>query len=95
VTLSGNQLTVENFTARVGGGSAQISGGATLAAFRPTEWRFDIKANDAEALWRGVRAAIDANLTLSGTPQGQTLSGRVTIPVAEYTSSELSLVELC
>ncbi|HEV2664051.1 MAG TPA: translocation/assembly module TamB domain-containing protein, partial [Blastocatellia bacterium] len=94
VVLSGNRLTVENFTARAGGGSAQISGGATLTAFRPAEWRFDITANDAEALWRGVRAAIDANLTLTGTPQGQTLSGRVTIPTAEYTSSELSLVEL-
>ncbi|MBO0725557.1 MAG: translocation/assembly module TamB domain-containing protein, partial [Blastocatellia bacterium] len=42
----------------------------------------------------GVRAAIDANLTLTGTPQGQTLSGRVSIPAAEYASSELSLVEL-
>ena len=81
-------------TARAGGGSTQISGGATLSAFRPTEWRFDITANDAEALWRGVQAAIDANLTLTGTPQGQTLSGRVTITTAEYTSSELSLVEL-
>src|SRR5262249_23241528 len=44
--------------------------------------------------WQGVRAAIDADLTLSGTPQGQTLSGRVAIPLAEYVSSELSLVEL-
>src|SRR5262249_58470089 len=94
VVLSGARLTVENFTARAGGGSAQISGGATLTALRPTEWRFDITAKEAEALWRGVRAAIDANLTLTGTPQSQTLSGRVTIPAAEYTSSELSLVEL-
>jgi hypothetical protein len=74
VVLSGNRLTVENFTARAGGGSAQINGGATLTAFRPTEWRFEITAKDAEALWRGVRAAIDANLTLTGTPQGQTIS---------------------
>ncbi|HEY6402939.1 MAG TPA: translocation/assembly module TamB domain-containing protein, partial [Blastocatellia bacterium] len=94
VVLSGDRLTIENFTARAGGGSAQISGAATLTAFRPTEWRFDITANDAEAMWRGVRAVIDANLTLSGTPQSQTLSGRVSIPGAEYASSELSLTEL-
>jgi outer membrane protein insertion porin family len=94
VVLSGNRLTVENFTARAGGGSAQISGGATLTGLKPAEWRFDITANDAEAMWRGVRAAIDADLTLSGTPQDQTLSGRVTIPMAEYASSDLSLVEL-
>jgi outer membrane protein assembly complex protein YaeT len=94
VVLSADRLTVESFTARAGGGSAQISGGATLTAFRPADWRFDITANDAEATWRGVRAAIDANLTLTGTPQGQTLSGRVAIPAAEYASSELSLVEL-
>ncbi|MGH9753366.1 MAG: translocation/assembly module TamB domain-containing protein [Blastocatellia bacterium] len=94
VSLSGDRLTIENFTARAGGGSVQISGGATLAAFRGAEWRFDITMNDAELLWRGVRATIDANLTLTGTPQGQTLSGRVNIPAAEYTSSELSLIEL-
>ncbi|HEU0114777.1 MAG TPA: translocation/assembly module TamB domain-containing protein, partial [Thermomicrobiales bacterium] len=94
VVLSGNRLTVENFTARAGAGSARLSGAATLTGFRPSEWRFDITANDAEALWRGVRAAIDANLTLTGTPQGQTLSGHVSIPAAEYASSDLSLAEL-
>jgi autotransporter translocation and assembly factor TamB len=86
VVLSGSRLTVENFTARAGGGSAQISGGATLTGLKPAEWRFGITANGAEAMWRGVRAAVDADLTLSGTPQDQTLSGRVTIPMAEYAS---------
>ncbi len=93
VALSGDRLTLENFTARAGGGSVRISGGATLAALRPVQWRFDIAANDAEVLWQGVRAAADANLTLSGTPQGQTLSGRLSIPAAEY-AAEISLVEI-
>ena len=65
----------------------------TLAAFRPVEWRFEIEADDAEVLWQGVRATADANLTLTGTPQGQKLSGKVIIPAAEYTS-EFSLSEL-
>src|SRR5262245_8542 len=93
VVLSGDRLTFENFTARAGGGAARISGGVTLAAFRPVEWRFEIAADDAEVLWQGVRATVNAKLTLPGTPQGQTLSRPVIIPTAEY-ASEFSLSQL-
>ncbi|HKC88153.1 MAG TPA: translocation/assembly module TamB domain-containing protein, partial [Blastocatellia bacterium] len=93
VAFSGNRLTIENFTARAGGGAARISGGATLAAFRPVEWRFEISADDAEVVWQTIRATANANLTLTGTPQGQTLSGRVSITGAEFTS-DLSLDEI-
>lgn len=87
VVLSGDRLTLENFTARAGDGSVRINGSATLAQFKPSEWRFDIAASNANLLWRGVRATADANLTLTGTPQSQTLNGAVTISQAEYTSN--------
>lgn len=93
VTLSGNRLTLENFTARAGDGSVRINGSATLDQFRLSEWRFDIVANDADALWRGFRATADATLTLAGTPQGQALSGQVNVSQADY-ASDFSLSDL-
>src|SRR5262249_17464256 len=93
VAFSGNRLTLENFTARAGGGAARISGGVTLAAFKPVDWRFEISANDAEVVWQEIRATANANLTLTGTPRDQTLSGRVSITGAEFTS-DLSLDEI-
>ncbi len=93
VVLTGKELTVENFTARAGAGSVRINGSVTLERFRPSEWRFDIALNDADIPWQGATATANATLTLTGTPQGQTLSGKITIPLAEYTS-DFSLTEL-
>ncbi len=93
IVLSGDRLTIENFSARAGGGSTRINGGVTLERLRPVEWKFEISAEGAEVLWQSVRATADATLTLTGTPQSQKLSGRVTIPTAEYTS-DFSLSDL-
>jgi outer membrane protein assembly complex protein YaeT len=86
IALSGDRLMLESFTARAGDGSLQASGSVKLAQFRPEEWRFDISANFVDVLWREVRAIADGKLTLAGTPQGQTLSGSITVPLAEYTA---------
>ncbi|MGH9937499.1 MAG: translocation/assembly module TamB domain-containing protein, partial [Blastocatellia bacterium] len=93
ITLSGDRLTLENFSARAGDGVVRINGAVTTARFKPGEWRFDIIADDADVLWRGIRATADAKLTLTGTPQAQQLSGAVTIPQGDFTS-DFSLTEL-
>jgi len=93
ITLSGDRLTLENFTARAGDGVVRINGGVTIAQFKPSEWRFDIIADNADVLWRGIRATADANLTLTGAPQAQRLSGVITIPQGDFTS-DFSLTEL-
>ncbi|MGH9935766.1 MAG: translocation/assembly module TamB domain-containing protein, partial [Blastocatellia bacterium] len=93
IIFSGNRLTLENFTARAGDGSLQAQGEMTLAQFRPTEWRSEFTANNVDVLWQGLRATANGQLTLAGTPQGQKLSGAITIPLADYTSG-LSLGDL-
>lgn len=93
IVLSGNRLTLENFTARAGDGSLQVSGATTLAQLRPAEWRYEITANNADVFWEGLRATASGQLTLVGTPQGQKLSGAITIPQADY-ASDFSLNEL-
>lgn len=86
IALAGNRVVLENFTARAGDGTVQAGGTLTLAQLQPEQWQFTIKANDVDVLYRGVRATADAQLQLAGTQQSQTLSGTVTVPLAEYTS---------
>jgi outer membrane protein insertion porin family len=83
-TLTGDQIKLEKFTADVNDGRAEIEGLVKLEKLRPKEWRYDIKANDADIVYQEITATVDGTLTLIGTPQGQTLSGKITIPQAEY-----------
>src|SRR5262249_17916075 len=46
-----------------------------------------IKASDAVVAYQEITATINGNLTLTGTPQGQTLAGQIKIPQAEYIPS--------
>ncbi len=84
-TFSGEQITLEKFTADANDGRIEVTGLAKLDQLRPTEWRYDIKAANAEIAYQEITATINGNLTLNGTPQGQTLNGQITIPQAEFT----------
>jgi len=82
--LTGQQITLEKFTAEANDGRIEITGQTKLEQLRPKEWRYDIKAINAEIAYQEVAATINGSLALSGTPDGQTLSGQITIPQAEY-----------
>ncbi|MGH9850356.1 MAG: translocation/assembly module TamB domain-containing protein [Blastocatellia bacterium] len=83
-SLSGEQITLEKFTAEANDGRIEITGQTKLERLRPKEWRYDIKAINAEIAYQEIAATINGSLALSGTPDGQTLSGQITIPQAEY-----------
>ncbi|MFN0087896.1 MAG: translocation/assembly module TamB domain-containing protein [Blastocatellia bacterium] len=87
ITLEGDQLKLERFTAKANEGSVEINGFTKLEQLRAREWRYDIKASDAEIVLQDFRATISGGLTLTGTPAGQTLSGTVMVPQAEYQPS--------
>ncbi|HZN11468.1 MAG TPA: translocation/assembly module TamB domain-containing protein, partial [Blastocatellia bacterium] len=84
VALSGDRVTLESFTARANDGELTAGGSATLKQLRPAEWRFTIAAKEVEVFYQGARGLLNADLALAGTPEGQVLSGEVTIPQAEY-----------
>ncbi|MDX2033720.1 MAG: translocation/assembly module TamB domain-containing protein [Blastocatellia bacterium] len=84
ITLAGDQLTLEKFTAKANEGTVEISGVTKLEQLRAKEWRYNIKASDAEIVLQDFSATISGGLTLAGTPAGQTLSGTVMVPQAEY-----------
>ncbi|MEP7340052.1 MAG: translocation/assembly module TamB domain-containing protein [Acidobacteriota bacterium] len=84
VTLAGDQLKLERFVAEANDGRLEIDGAAKLVDLRPAEWRFNIKATEAEIFYEQFNATVNGTLTLVGTPEGQRLDGTITIPQGEY-----------
>src|SRR5262249_46646337 len=86
ILLSGDKVILESFTALANEGNINANGTLTLAQFRPEEWRFGLNAGNIIVFYQGAHVTLSGDLTLTGAPQGQLLSGTVTIPQAEYTT---------
>jgi len=84
IVLSGDKVTLESFTARANDGNINANGALTLAQLQPKEWRFGLNAGNFILFYQGAQITLDGDLMLTGTPQGQLLSGKITIPQAEY-----------
>jgi outer membrane protein assembly complex protein YaeT len=84
IKLSGDQLTVESFKAEANDGTLDITGGMKLVELRPANWKFDIRATNAEIFYDEFTATVSGNLALNGTPEKQTLSGTIQVPLGEY-----------
>ncbi len=84
ILLSGEKVTLDSFTALANDGKINANGTLTLAQFQPKEWRFGFNASDIILFYQGAQVTLNGDLSLTGTPQGQLLSGKVTIPQAEY-----------
>ncbi len=83
-TLAGDEIMLEKFAADANDGRIEAGGSARLERLRPKEWRYDIKVENAVIAYQEITATINGDLTLAGTPEGQTLVGQITIPQAEY-----------
>ncbi|MGH9936173.1 MAG: translocation/assembly module TamB domain-containing protein, partial [Blastocatellia bacterium] len=86
-TLAGDQIKLEKFAADANDGRVEADGLVKLDQLRPKEWRYNITANNAVIAYQEITATINGKLTLTGTPEGQTLAGQITIPQAEYIPS--------
>lgn len=87
IVLGGDRITLENFTARANDGTFNISGAVNLTQLQPKDWRFVATANNVDVLYQGAQALVNGNFELAGTPDGQLLSGTVSIPEGEYTTN--------
>ncbi len=84
VTLSGDQLKLERFVAEANDGRLEMDGVTKLVNLRPAEWKFNIKATEAEIIYDQFTATVSGALTLVGTPAGQRLDGTINVPQGEY-----------
>lgn len=87
MVFAGDRILLQDFTALANDGFLMASGEAALEGLQPTKWQVNLTGQDVNLYYRGARIVADGQLTLNGTPQTQTLSGRITVPVAEYTSN--------
>ncbi|HKV38604.1 MAG TPA: AsmA-like C-terminal region-containing protein, partial [Blastocatellia bacterium] len=85
IVLAGEKITLEDFTANVNDGAGDVKGSMTLTGLRPTDWQVTASAKNIDVLYAGAAVTLNSDLTLVGNPDGQLLSGTVTMPEGEYT----------
>lgn len=87
IKFTGSEIVMDNFTAQLNDGVTKIKGLAKLDKLAPVEWNYEISVTDASIDISDIVARASGNFTLKGTPQGQILSGLITVPQANYTPS--------
>ncbi|MDQ1591476.1 MAG: translocation and assembly module TamB [Pyrinomonadaceae bacterium] len=86
VRFTADRAQIDSLTGTLGGGRVSVTGGALLAGFSPTDFRFNVRAENVTVpLPEDIRATADADLVLQGRAQAQILSGVVNLRRAEYT----------
>ncbi|MEN3334990.1 MAG: translocation and assembly module TamB, partial [Blastocatellia bacterium] len=87
ISLAGDRITLESFTAQANDGTLTAGGSMTLAQLKPKDWHFTLAANNVNVLYEGASIIANANLDLTGNMDRQVLSGTVNIPEGEYTTN--------
>jgi len=82
--IDDDRLTLEEFTARMGGGNISLTGVLYLDGLRPRRFYFDTLASNVNMSVRGVNAILSGNLIFKGDPSGQSLLGEVNVRKAVY-----------
>jgi translocation and assembly module TamB len=77
ISVHGRRVEIEHLTGLAGGGQLAIGGGADLGA--TPAYAFTLTAQSARVRQNGVRAQVDANLTLNGGKDKSTLAGQVLV----------------
>jgi outer membrane protein insertion porin family len=93
IVLAGEKVTLEYFTANVNDGTLRAEGELKLDQLQPQEWRLGMSTDYATVNYQGAQITLYGDVTLKGAPQGQSLTGLVMVPQAEY-STDFNLEQL-
>src|ERR1035438_932053 len=77
ISLDGKRLQIANLSGTAGGGTFSVGGSAIYG--KNSSFSLGLEASSVRLRQNGVRAVIDANLSLSGATNVSTLGGRVSI----------------
>ncbi|MFZ4629577.1 MAG: translocation/assembly module TamB domain-containing protein, partial [Blastocatellia bacterium] len=84
LTLAGETLRIESFRATANEGRLEARGELQLDRFQPRQWQLRFKVEGAEVHDRDLSASLSTELSLTGTPEGQTLTGSINTTRLEY-----------
>src|SRR5262252_2918846 len=87
IVMAGDKVTLNNFTAIANDGMLKAKGVLTLDRLQPKEWRLDASTTYTTVYYQGAQITLYGDVTLSGNPQEQSLTGSITVPQAEYVSN--------
>jgi len=86
IRFNGEQASIETLTGRLGGGRFEVTGGALLAGFRPSQFRLGVRGRNVTVPFpQDFRTTADADIEISGRADGQIVRGTVEVRRAEYT----------
>ena len=97
LAFSQNQVLFERLTAAVNGGRAELKGEVELASFVPVRLRVETKLDEVPvAVPTWLPATLSGRVEATGTPDATTVTGRLHVVRARYTTNvniEKSLLE--
>jgi translocation and assembly module TamB len=86
VRFNANQASIESLTGRLGGGRFSVAGGALLAGFLPSQFRFTAHGEGVTVPFpQDFRTTADADLEIRGSLESQIVGGNVNVRRSEYT----------
>ena len=79
-------VRLQGLEARFGGAPVSLTGSLSLTGLRPDSFELRASGNGLRLRYpQGLTATVDADLSLTGTPSGQILAGRVDVQEATWT----------
>jgi hypothetical protein len=86
VRFDSRGISLEEVTARLGGGPVRFGGRIDLNGYQPGRIEVSMTGENMRLRFpEGMRSVVDANVTLTGTPEAATVGGNVTVRSAVYT----------
>jgi translocation and assembly module TamB len=86
VRFTADRAEIQSLTGNLGGGRVNVTGGAILAGFTPSQFRFAVRGDQITVPFpENFRSTADADLVVQGDLRAQIISGTVNLRRAEYT----------
>ncbi|HLL77744.1 MAG TPA: translocation/assembly module TamB domain-containing protein, partial [Pyrinomonadaceae bacterium] len=86
IRFTADRAEIQSLTGTMGGGRINVTGGAILAGFTPSQFRFSVRGEQITVPFpEDFRSTADADLVIQGDLDKQLISGVVQLRRAEYT----------
>jgi translocation and assembly module TamB len=86
IRFTADRAQIESLTGALGGGRFNVTGGALLAGFTPSQYRLNVHAEQVTVPFpQDFRSTADADIAVQNSTRGTFVSGNVNLRRTEYT----------